>query len=317
MSLSEATKIVLKKCMGLKDNESILIVTDSKLRKIGDAFLESALTITSRTELEEIPIPKVSGAEPPQEIANDMLNYHVNILVTTKSLSHTNARKRASEKGIRITTLPGINEDIMNRCIDIDYDSLKERTQKITEILNQGNDVKITTSLGTNLTFSIKNRNALGDDAGIYNKKGAFGNLPAGESYIAPTEGTANGIFIVDASFAGIGILQEPIKITVKDGYAIDFEGHDAEKLKELVESVGKEARNIAEFGIGTNDKATISGNVLEDEKVLGTCHIALGNNTGFGGKVNVPLHLDGIIKKPTISIDSKEVMESGKLLIQ
>ncbi|MCH6574776.1 MAG: PAS domain-containing protein, partial [Bacteroidetes bacterium] len=65
-----------------------------------------------------------------------------------------------------------------------------------------------------------------------------------------------------------------------------------------------------------TNDKAIISGNILEDEKVLGTCHIALGNNTGFGGKINIPLHLDGIIKNPTISVDNKKIMESGKLLI-
>ncbi len=316
MSLRKAADIVLKKCMGLKDDESILIVTDSKLRKIGDAFLESALKITGRTELEEIPIPKVNGAEPPQDIANDMLNYHVNILVTSKSLSHTNARKRASEKGVRIATLPDINEEIMDRCIDIDYDYLKQRTQKITKILNEGNDVKILTNLGTNFTFSIKNRNAFGDDAGIYDKKGSFGNLPAGESYIAPIEGTANGIFVVDASFAGIGKLSTPIKVTVKDGYAIDFEGRNAEKLKELLDDVGKEARNIAELGIGTNDKAIISGNVLEDEKVLGTCHIALGNNFGFGGKINIPLHLDGIIKNPTISVNNKKIMESGKLLI-
>lgn len=316
MSLSKAADIVLKKCMGLKDNESILIVTDSKLRKIGDAFLESALKITSYVELEEIPIPEVDGTEPPKEIANDMLNYHVNILVTSKSLTHTNARKRASEKGIRITTLPGVNEEIMDRCIDIDYDSLKEKTAKITKILNEGNEVKIISELGSDFSFSIKDRNAFGDDAGIYDKKGSFGNLPAGESYIAPIEGTASGIFIVDASFAGIGKLSSPIKITVKDGYVVDFEGQNAEKLKKLVDSVGKEARNIAEFGIGTNDKAIISGNILEDEKVLGTCHIALGNNTGFGGKINIPLHLDGIIKNPTISVDNKKIMESGKLLI-
>ena len=315
MSLGKAADIVLKKCMGLKDNESILIVTDSKLRKIGDVFLESALKITDRAELEEIPIPKVDGSEPPEDIANDMLNYHVNILVTSKSLSHTNARKRASENGVRIATLPGINEEIMSRCIDIDYDALKDRTKKAAEILNKGNDVKITTSLGTNLNFSIKGRKACGDDAGIYNKRGSFGNLPAGESYIAPVEGTANGIYVVDASFAGIGKLASPIKVTVKNGYAVGFEGKESIKLKEMVDSVGKQGRNIAEFGIGTNDKAVISGSVLEDEKVLGTCHIALGNNTGFGGKVNVPLHLDGIIKKPTISVNNKKIMESGRLL--
>lgn len=316
MSLTKSTEIILKKCMGLKENESVLIVTDSELRKIGDAFLQSSLTITSKVELEEIPIPKVDGTEPPNDIANDMLNYNVNILVTSKSLTHTDARKKASEKGVRIVTLPGIKEVTMNRCIDIDYDMLKERNEKISEILNKGNNVKITTKLGTDLRFDISGRNALGDDAGIYDKPGSFGNLPAGESYIAPVEGSANGIYFVDATQAGIGKLTNPIKITVKDGFATEIEGEGSEILNKLLDDVGKKARNIAEFGIGTNDKAIISGNVLEDEKVFGTCHIALGNNTGFGGKVNVPLHLDGIINKPTIFVDDKKIMDEGKLLI-
>ena len=316
MGLSKAADIILKKCMGLKNNESILIVTDSRLRKIGDVILEGSLKITNRAELEEIPIPKVHGTEPPEDIANDMLNYNVNILVTSKSLTHTKARKNASKKGVRIATLPNINEKIMNRCIDVDYNRLKQETEKINKILDEGSDVKITSTLGTDLSFSISNRKAFGDDAGIYDKKGSFGNLPAGESYIAPVEGTANGIFVVDASFAGIGKLSSPIKVIVKDGYAAGFKGRNAEKLRNIIDSFGKEARNIAEFGIGTNDKAIISGNILEDEKVLGTCHIALGHNTGFGGKVDVPLHLDGIIKSPTIFVDNKKIMESGSLLI-
>jgi leucyl aminopeptidase (aminopeptidase T) len=316
MSLVDATNIVLKKCMGLKDNETILIVTDSKLRKIADAFLQSALMITSNAELEEIQIPEVHGTEPPENIARDMLNYHVNILVTSKSLSHTNARKTASKKGVRIATLPGITEDTMNRCLDIDYDKLKERTEKLSEVLSKGKEVNIKTDLGTDLTLSIENRDAFGDDSGIYTEKGSFGNLPAGESYIAPVEGTANGVYVVDASFASVGKLEEPIKVTVKEGYAVSFEGKDSDKITESVEKVGKEARNIAELGIGTNDKAEIVGNILEDEKVFGTCHIAIGNNTGFGGKIDVPLHLDGIITKPTILIDNKKIMDKGKLLI-
>src|SRR3989338_6804276 len=143
MGLSKAADIILKKCIGLKNNESILIVTDSRLRKIGDVILEGSLKITNRAELEEIPIPKVHGTEPPEDIANDMLNYNVNILVTSKSLTHTKARKNASKKGVRIATLPNINEKIMNRCIDVDYNRLKQETEKINKILDEGSDVKI------------------------------------------------------------------------------------------------------------------------------------------------------------------------------
>ena len=89
-----------------------------------------------------------------------------------------------------------------------------------------------------------------------------------------------------------------------------------AKKLSRMLDAVGKNARNIAEFGIGTNDSAKLSGVILEDEKVKGTVHIALGNNVSMGGKVNVPIHLDGVMKKPTVYLDNKILMKNGKLLI-
>ena len=120
----------------------------------------------------------------------------------------------------------------------------------------------------------------------------------------------------MDASFASIGKLKHPIKLFVKNGYAVTMIGRGSKKLENLLNSVGKEARNMAEFGIGTNEKAKVTGKVLEDEKVKGTCHIALGNNAGFGGKVNVQLHLDGVIRKPTIFVDERKIMDNGKVIV-
>ena len=170
----DSVRIVLKKCMGLKKDESVLIVTDSELYDIGKVFFEEAKKISENTKLIKIPIPEVHGMEPPKEISEIMLNYDVEILVTTKSLSHTAARKNASKSGARITTLPGITIETMKRAIDVDYDKLKEMTSKISGILDKGNNVKITTEAGTDMNFSIKGREGQGDDAGIYDKKGSF-----------------------------------------------------------------------------------------------------------------------------------------------
>ena len=309
------TYIALKKCLGLKKNESFLIVTDNRLSTLGKGFLEAAKKATNKTKLIEIPIPKVHGTEPSKEIAEEMLNYDAEILITTKSLSHTNARINACKKGARIVTMPGVTKEILERTIDIDYNKLMKIHKKLGDIIDKGKEVKIKTKLGTDLTFSIKGRNAFGRDSGLFTKKGSFGNLPTGEIFVAPVEGTADGTYIVDASFAGIGKLKSPIKIYVKRGYAVKIEGKKADVLNELLDSAGKEARNIAEFGIGTNEKAKITGNILEDEKVIGTCHIALGNNVGFGGKTSVQLHLDGIIKNPTIFIDKNKIVDKGKFL--
>ncbi len=308
-------EIVLNKCLGLTNNENLLIVTDFKLKGIAKIFLDEAKKITKDAKLIEIPIPNVHGTEPSNEISKDMLNYDAEILITTKSLSHTNARINACRKGARIITMPGITKKILERTINIDYNKLMKVHEKLGNIIDKGKEVKIVTKLGTNLTFSIEGRRAFGRDSGLFAKKGSFGNLPTGEIFVAPVEGTADGVYFVDASFAGIGKLKSPIKIYVENGYAVKIDGENASILTKLLDSAGKEARNIAEFGIGTNEKAKITGNILEDEKVIGTCHIALGNNIGFGGKTSVQLHLDGIIKNPTILIDGNKILDKGKFL--
>ena len=314
--MPKSSGIVLKKCLGLKKDEKLLVVTDSKLYSIGKMFFEDAKKITRYAKLIKISIPKVHGTEPSKKVAEEMLKYDAGLLITTKSLSHTKARKNACDNGARIITMPGVTRDMIKQTLNIDYDRLKKINNRIANIMDKRSIARIKTELGTDISFSIRGRNAWGRDSGLYVNKGAFGNLPAGEVFIAPVEKSANGICIVDASFAGFGKLLSPIKVYVKNGHAIKFSGKKSKKLENLLDSVGKEARNIAEFGIGTNNKAKVTGNILEDEKVIGTCHIALGNNAGFGGKVNVQLHLDGIIKKPTIWLDNKKIMDNGKFLI-
>ncbi len=269
------TNIVLKKCLGLRRDESFLVITDNRLLNLGKEFLDAAKKITNKTKLIKILIPRVHGTEPSSKVAKEMLDYDVELLITTKSLSHTNARINACKKGARIVTMPGITKEILERTIDIDYNKLTRVHKRLGDIIDKGKEVKIMTKLGTDLTFSIEGRKAFGRDAGLFTKKGSFGNLPTGEIFIAPVEGTADGVYIVDASFAGIGKLKSPIKVYAKDGYAVKIDGEKANILNKLLDSAGKKARNIAEFGIGTNEKAKITGNILEDEKVISTCHIA------------------------------------------
>jgi leucyl aminopeptidase (aminopeptidase T) len=231
-------------------------------------------------------------------------------------LTHTNAVKEAAKKGVRIATLPAVTKEILERTIDIDYNKVEERLVKIKSFLEKGKNVRITTEAGTNLTFSIENRK-IGTCAGIITRKGKVDNIPAGEVFVAPVEGTANGKLIIDGSVLNIKI-KNNIEVIVKEGYAITINGkEEAAELKKTLSSINdKNAFNIAEFGIGINDKAIVTGNVLEDEKVLGTIHIAFGKNSSFGGKIDVPVHIDGIVLKPTVYVDNKLMIEKGKLLL-
>ncbi|MBW2976292.1 aminopeptidase [Candidatus Woesearchaeota archaeon] len=318
--MPKPAEIVLKKCLGLRKDEKVLIVTDSKLYEIGKKFFAEAKKITKNVELVKIPIPNVHGTEPSRKISQEMLKYEVELLITTKSLSHTNARRNASRKGARIVSMPGITREILARCIDVDYDAMKKRTKKIADALTRGKKIKVITKAGTDIEMDISGLKCFGENSGIYVKRGDWGNLPEGEACMAPKEGTANGIFVVDASMSGIGKVKKPIKITVKKGFAVLIEGgEEAEQLKKLLKRQNdKSVYNTAEIGIGTNDKAKISGITLEDEKVLGTAHIALGDNTSYdGGKTKSSVHLDGVFNGPTIIADGKKIMDYGKLLVK
>lgn len=96
-------------------------------------------------------------------------------------------------------------------------------------------------------------------------------------------EETEEEIIVIDGAMAGIGVLESPIRLTVEKGYVTKVEGgRETEKLEALLNDYDKLACNIAKLGIGTNEQAILSGRVLEDEKVMGSVHIPLGNNFGF-----------------------------------
>lgn len=317
-ALEKACKIAIKDCMGTKKNESVLVVTDENKRKIGYALYETALSLGHEALLVEMKSRKINGEEPPVFVANLMKEFDVVLCPTTKSLTHTNARRAASSKGCRVATFPGITEDIMIRCLNADYKKIAALTLKLKKIFEKTKIVRITSAIGTDITLDITGRKAL-PSKGLFHKKGESGNLPTGETYVAPLEGKSNGVFYVDGSMAGIGMIaSKPIKITVENGDVVSITGgKEAKILSKMIAPYGIKGRNIAEFGVGTNDKAVLSGNILEDEKVKGTIHIALGDNKSMGGSVNVPIHLDGIVKSPTVYFDGKIIMKSGNLLVK
>jgi leucyl aminopeptidase (aminopeptidase T) len=307
---------VLKNNLKLKPKESVLIVTDPGKEKIEAAiFFEAAKKFTKKVELISFSGMTENAQEPPKKVAEKMKQTDTCLLVTTYSLSHTQARKHANKVGTRIISLPGITQEMILRTLSIDYSSLGKLCHKLEKIITKGNNVIITSPGGTNLNLSIKNRVAL-SDTGDFSKAGSMGNLPAGETFIAPIENKTNGVVVFDGAFADIE-LDEPITVKIKSGKAVKISGGKAAKeLENLIKLAGEKAKIVCEFGIGTNKTTKLIPEVLEAEKVYGTCHLALGNNATFGGKNSVQFHSDGIIKKPTIMIDNKTIMKLGKFLL-
>lgn len=283
----------------------MLIVCDDKLRSLSHRFYNLVKADGIESVLLEMPAHKMHGQEPPKEVAAALKVADIAILFTSMSLSHTQARKVASLKfGTRIASLPGITPEIFRRSIKLDYSSLKKRVAKVANRLSKGKRLEVYTDRGTHLVMSIRTRKGFSDD-GSYTKPGAFGNLPAGEACIAPCEGTTIGSLVVDASAPLVGRLKQAIKIIIRDGFAQNI---PLAKISSLIKPLGRCALNVAEFGIGLNPQAKVTGNILEDEKAKQTAHLAIGANISFGGNVSCPCHLDFVFFNPVILIDGERL---------
>jgi leucyl aminopeptidase (aminopeptidase T) len=234
---------------------------------------------------------------------------------TIQSISHTAARKKASEAGVRIGSLPGVTEDMLTRLMTSDLSEVRRRGWALSGLLNGAAEARITCRHGSDLRLGLEGRLSI-VDAGELGNRGAFGNLPCGEAFVAPVEGTAEGTLVVDGSIAEVGLLDTPTSLTVRGGHLIDTTGSDGETLMELLSAHGEDGTNVAELGIGTNEEALLTGNILEDEKILGTCHVAFGASAAIGGTVQVPVHIDCVVLEPTIEVDGETIVSGGDLLL-
>jgi leucyl aminopeptidase (aminopeptidase T) len=301
--------------MGVSPGEDVLVVCNPVTEEIGALMRIEAQGDGADATLAVMSERDSAAAEPPRAIAAAMVAADVVLAPTIQSLSHTAARKEASEAGVRIGTLPGVTEEMLIRLMTGDLDEIRRRGWAVVSALNSGSEVRITCRHGSDLRFGLEGRLGI-VDAGELSSRGAFGNLPCGEGFIAPLEGTAEGTLVVDGSIADVGLLETPTSLTIREGRLTDTTGSDGGRLMELLSEHGPDGTNLAELGIGTNEEAILTGNILEDEKILGTAHLAFGASAAIGGTVQVPVHLDCVILEPTVEIDGETIVSGGDLLL-
>lgn len=308
----EISKNVLIDCLGLQAGESLVVVADDSRQHLAESLYEAGKRLGAESMLMVMQERSKSGEEPPASIATAMMNASVAICVTRYSLTHTAARKQAAAAGTRVATMPGITEDMFTHgAITAEYAKVKELTEHVTSLLTKASTVRIEKE-GYSLSFSIEEREGV-PSTGLYLNPGESGNLPSGEAYIAPMEGTAQGQIVIDGSIAGIGALDSPLLLNISEGRLVAAEGDTGAEL--LLMLGDGDGRMLGEFGIGTNDKARITGIVLEDEKVYGTIHVAFGSNNTFGGTVAAGVHIDAVVQKPDVYLDDVLIMSAGELL--
>lgn len=316
MSLKEGAKVIVETCMGIKPKEKVLIITSSGLMNNASLLAEEAEALNATVTIIRVK-PKDMEIEPPEHVCNEMFKSDVILASLPPSLIqiflHTNARNAATQKGARIGGIAYIRKNITKK----DIYEITDLTERLAIILTNGKSAKITTSEGTNVSMSIKNR--ISAPLRVRHViPGAWGALPDyAEAAIAPVEGTANGIAIINVFFEKVGAIKNPIKWTIKNGRVVQVEGaQEAEKIKHIIEAADENGNNIAELGIGTNHVIKQFTGTVGDKMVKGTAHLAIGKNINIGGQTYSNIHHDGVMNNVTIEIDEKIIIEDGKFLI-
>jgi len=342
--IAESVLRVVKGNMGVNEGEKVLVLTDvpgidewrgkspqflqdfvsrSLLAKTVAAIIQERLSgVLSGIDFHPYPSCGGSGREPDPGTSQLMKAYDVILAMTTHSLTHTVARSEATALGRRVASMPGVTAEMFypEGALFADLAPMKEETEAIARLLTGASRVTVTSRNGTDLRLSLQGRSAEAD-TGVLDAPGAWGNLPAGEAYVAPLEGTCEGVLVVSAGW--YPELEHQLTIRFEKGAVTEVVGGGqvGEGLRELLE-VGAEPRfperrNCAELGVGTNPCAKRPDNVLEAEKIRGTIHIAIGDNSHMGGKVSADVHEDFVVPKATLCLDGVYLMRDGVLDIK
>lgn len=305
--------------LNMQSGEKLLIVTEPEKISIAETIAASAM----RKDIEpviSIMMPRTfDSAEPPKIIAEAMKASDAFLSVVEKSITHSDAVKSAIANGSRGVVLTQFSEDMMiSGGMDADFEKLAPQCKAMAEALAGGNEIHLTTTHGTDLTFSATGRR--GNALYCMVEPGKFSTIPTIEANVSPIEGTAQGRIVCDASvpYIGIGLLDEPIICEVEDGFITDISGgKQAKMLAENLESMGDpNVYNIAELGIGLNPECRFIGLMLEDEGVYGSVHIGIGTSANLGGELRAACHYDLIMTEPTVVVDGRTVLKDGEVCL-
>lgn len=311
-SLDERAKLCVDTCLNVTAGETVVVVADSKHQLLADALVQVSRRRGAEPSVVTLPDPQLYEKEPPLEIARVIHGADVVFIALPPEFGcqfwHTDARQAASQAGARIgLVFPPATWDITGE----DILATRQLTEALAAALDSANTTRVTTPAGTDVHMSVSGRRAFACHS-ILHRPGDTATVPDwGDAEISPVEGSAKGTVVIDGSMTFIGKVHEPIVLTVDAGRVVGIDGGvEAQRLHEILAGADANSRNIAEFGIGTVPRGEITGH--KDDALLGTAHIALGHNVSLGGTVESNVHIDGVMRRPTIVLDGQPIINDG-----
>jgi len=308
--------VLLESCAAVQPHEVVVIVADASSVGLAEIMYRAAsprfetILVTMRDRV-------MHGEEPPRAVAAAMSAGDVIFGVTRYSLFHTEARRAACARGARFVNMADYDESMLEfGGLFVDFSAQAGVVDRVAEAM-RGERMEVTSAAGTRLVAAIKGRVPL-PQYGRSVEPGAASSPPDIECAVAPVEGTAEGIIVVDGSIPHprLGVVSCPVQLKVDQGVVTAITGGSlARELRQILTDFGDEnAFAVGEIGIGLNPMATIRGRMLEDEGVYGTVHFGLGSNRSFGGNIAARVHLDLVVRVATCVVDGRTILRDGKL---
>jgi len=316
MEAAEAARNALECVLEAKKGETIMIFCDDEKMDICEPFSVGALRLGLKTRLIKLETDSTFRKEIPSSIkeifAKQRTDIFVNLLRGNREETPFRIRLtklETEDPKARLAHCPGITLDMLtDGALGLtvkDHRKMQDFANNLIQRLGQATHIEITNSAGTNISMSVERRPFFTDTM-IDRKRLTWMNMPTGEVTVAPVENSLDGELICDMAIGGIGPIKTAVGIMAKDGKVQKTDSQDNGLLRKVEESLKTDSRAkiVGEFAFGINPKARFVEEFLEAEKILGTIHVAFGNNSDMpGGKNPSGNHMDFLISKPTVKI--------------
>jgi len=327
-----AAKNALLNVLEAAPGEKIVVVCDDTLIDIGRAFSDGALDIGMWVRIVVLDSSQTRKEIPThlhEIFASQNPDIFINLLrgEAEETPFRIKVTKMETRRRTRLGHCPGVTLDMLTDGAlalgSEEYRKMQIFADKLIQHLEGAKEVYFTAPNGTDIRLSVADREFF-TDTKIDWKTMKWMNLPVGEVLCGPVENEANGMLVCDKAVGGVGKVRAPVKITVKDGRAVDVSGGEPKALAQIKEALATDnwSSVIGEFSFGINPSARFGDEFLEAEKMMGTCHIALGNNLDYpGGHNSSAHHMDFLVFKPTIKVLYKTgeehiLLKDGNFLI-
>ncbi|MBI4563734.1 MAG: diguanylate cyclase [Planctomycetes bacterium] len=292
---------VLRKCLNWRPGDVVLAVVETDVEPLAAAFREALARQSIEAAWVTMPARARPNEEPPAEVASALKTCDVAVLITSTSLSSTQALRTAleSSRPPRIASLAGLDLRRVVPLLEIDTEHLARRCDVLANRLKGNHVVRLVSASGTDLEFRTSGSN-VGCNGGALGAPGAFGLLPAGDVFLSPVPGSAHGVAVIDGSVNNLGLAHEPIRLRFEEGRVVELSDP---QMRLLLRAFGADVADLREFGVGLNPRASITGHPGEDRVACGAFRLAIGSHRPDGGFL-----LDTFLRPAELHIDGERV---------